>query len=288
MTDLRLLQDELLDLASAAASAAVELIHTRRPQDLTVGAKSTATDLVTQMDTASEALIRSMIATRRPGDHVVGEEGGATTADPAYDGAATGVTWWIDPIDGTTNYVYDHPGYNVSIAAGDEHGALVAVVADPTHARTYTAVRGAGAWCDDQRLGLASPPTLQHALVATGFAYRPELRARQGLVVAGLLPQVRDIRRMGAAALDLCSVAAGRVDAYYEAGLQVWDLAAGSLVASEAGARVGALDGGPASAGSVLVAHPDLFEPLRALLVDLGADDLERGVDLPGPSDGGQ
>ncbi len=260
------LEAELLDVALDAAAAAVDLIHTRRPASFAVRSKSSLTDMVTEMDTASEALIRSKIAERRPGDTVIGEEGGE---DVGSDG---GVTWWVDPIDGTTNYVYDHPGYNVSIAAGVGRRALVGVVADPTHGRTYAAVRGGGARCDDTPLVLGPPPPLEAALVATGFAYDPERRSRQGRVAGELVGRVRDLRRMGAAALDLCSVAAGRVDAYYEAGLSVWDLAAGALIAEEAGARLGALDGGPVRPDSVLVAHPELFEPLRELLLELGAD----------------
>lgn len=264
------LLDELIDVARRAAAAAVELIHDRRPAEFGIDSKSSATDLVTEMDTASERLIRSIIAESRPDDLVVGEEGG--TVAPAGDDS--GVTWWVDPIDGTTNYVYDHPGYNVSIAAGIGDRVLVGVVADPTHRRTYHAVAGRGAFCDDRRLELGAPAPIEQTLVATGFAYDPERRARQGAVVAELLPRVRDIRRMGAAALDLCSVAAGRVDAYWEAGLSVWDLAAGSLVAAEAGARLGSLDGGPVRPEMVLVAHPERFEQLRELLVGLGAGDV--------------
>jgi myo-inositol-1(or 4)-monophosphatase len=223
------------------------------------------------MDRASEALIRSIVLSHRPGDEIVGEEGG----DEEGDGT-TGVTWWVDPIDGTTNYVYDHPGYAVSIAAAVDGVTVAGVVADPTHDRTYHARLGAGAVCSpgrgpDRVLRLGPPPPLERALVATGFGYRAERRAAQGRVVAELLPRVRDIRRMGAAAVDLCSVAAGRVDAFYETGLSMWDLAAGELVAAEAGARLGAIEGGPARPGSVLAAHPDLFGPLQELLVSLGA-----------------
>lgn len=259
------LADQLLHIAVAAARAAVVLIHDERPATFEVSAKSTATDHVTEMDRASEELIRSIISTARPDDEVVGEEGGG-------DPGRAEVTWWVDPIDGTTNYVYDHPGYAVSIAAAIDGITVAGVVADPTHGRTYTATRGGGAACDGRPLRLAAAPPLEQALVATGFGYDATRRAEQGAVVAGLLPRVRDIRRMGAAALDLCSVGAGRVDAYYEAGLSMWDLAAGALVAEEAGARVGALDGGPVRPGSVLAAHPDLFGPLRDLLQDLGAD----------------
>ncbi len=267
------LLDELASIAHRAAGAAVELIHTRRPSELTIEAKSTSTDMVTQMDTASERLIRSIITGARPDDLVVGEEGGSVGAEPGPSGRDQ-VTWWVDPIDGTTNYVYDHPGYNVSIAAGIGERTLVAVVGDPTHGRTYSAARGRGAFCDDRRLLLGPPAPVEATLVATGFAYDAGRRGRQGEVVARVLPQVRDIRRMGAAAMDLCSVAAGRVDAYYEAGLSIWDLAAGALIATEAGAQLGSLDGGPVRPESVLAAHPDRFEELRQLLLAAGADDV--------------
>lgn len=266
------LLDELLGLAHEAAAAAVELIHTRRPAAFEVDRKSTPTDLVTEMDTASERLIRSIIGRDRPDDLVIGEEGGPLTGTPGTDDGVGPVSWLVDPIDGTTNYVYDHPGYNVSIAAVVGGRTVVAVVADPTHGRTYHAVAERGAWCDDRRLGLGEAAPLDRALVATGFAYDPARRGRQGAVVAQLVPRIRDLRRMGAAALDLCSVAAGRVDAYYESGLGPWDLAAGALIATEAGARLGALDGGPVRPESVLAAHPERFEELRNLLVELGAD----------------
>jgi myo-inositol-1(or 4)-monophosphatase len=269
------LSQELLQVALRAATAAVELIHDRRPERLSIDNKSTATDMVTEMDRASEQLIRAIIAEERPHDVVVGEEGGEIAPEGGSGVAdGSGVTWWVDPIDGTTNYVYDHPGYNVSIAAGTAAGTLVGVVADPTHGRVYSARAGHGARCDDRPLRLGPAAPLAHTLVATGFAYDPARRGRQGAVVAELLPQVRDIRRMGAAALDLCSVASGRVDAYYEVGLSVWDLAAGALIAQEAGARLGAIDGGPVRPASVLVAHPDRFDELRTLLAELGADQV--------------
>ncbi len=273
------LATELLAAARAATAASVDLIHARRPLTFGVTQKSSPTDMVTEMDTASEHLIRSVIGSLRPDDVVVGEEGGArhsdgSPADEPTDAADGPVTWWVDPIDGTTNYVYDHPGYNVSIAARVAGQTIAAVVADPTHGRTYWATVGGGAWCDERRLVLGDGAAISESLVATGFAYDPQRRAGQGAVVAGLLPRIRDIRRMGAAALDLCSVAAGRVDAYYEVGLSMWDLAAGALIANEAGARLGSLDGGDVRPASVLAAHPDRFEELRDLLVGLGVTSI--------------
>lgn len=262
---------DLLSLARRAADAAVATVR-ERPTALDVDTKSSSTDMVTQMDRAAEETIRAVILADRPDDRIVGEEMGDRPPPTGADGADA-VTWWIDPIDGTTNYVYDHPGWNVSIAAELDGRTAAAVVADPTHARTYSAVRGGGAEVSDRPglLRLVDPPPLSHALVATGFSYDPARRHRQGLVVAELLPRVRDIRRMGAAALDLCSVAAGRVDVYFEVGLSPWDIAAGSLVAEEAGARVAAIDGGPLGTGSVLAAHPALFDEVIGLLDELGA-----------------
>ncbi|MFM7068313.1 MAG: inositol monophosphatase family protein, partial [Actinomycetes bacterium] len=227
------LGDELLALADRAACAAAELIVAERPAALRSETKSSSTDHVTEMDHAAEALIRSIVVAARPHDRIVGEEAGSPDGD-----GTSGLNWWIDPIDGTTNYMYDHPCYAVSVAVGDDAGTIAAVVADPTHARRYSAQRGHGARCttDDGRvtpLLVPDPPSVDQALIATGFAYDPARRGRNGAVVAALLPQVRDVRRMGAAALDLCSVGAGRVDAYYEAGLSIWDIAGGRLIATE-------------------------------------------------------
>lgn len=267
------LYSELTAIALEAAAAATRLIHDERPDHLVVDTKSTATDNVTNMDLESEALIRSVILDARPGDRIIGEESDDVVDDT--DGPAADVTWIIDPIDGTTNYLYDLPGYNVSIAASVDGQVVVGVVADPTHGRVYHAVHGGGAYCNGTVLQVSATgrqdPELENALIATGFAYAPETRAAQGRVVAELLPRVRDIRRLGAAALDLCHVAAGRVDGYFEVGLAPWDVAAGGLIATEAGAIVGPIRGGPAVPGSVVAAHPAIHEDLQALLSQLGA-----------------
>ncbi|MFM7509216.1 MAG: inositol monophosphatase family protein [Actinomycetota bacterium] len=255
---------DLLEIALQAADVAVELITQQRPNHLATSTKSSPTDLVTEMDRRAEQLISDVILAARPQDLIRGEEGVAASGESA----TAPVTWWVDPIDGTTNYVYDHPGYAVSIAAEVDGVTVAGVVADPTHGRTYHARAGGGAWCDETRLSLAEPPDLADALVATGFAYIPERRRAQAEVLARIIDQIRDVRRMGAAALDLCSVAAGRVDAYFEAGLSQWDYAAGSLVAVEAGAVVCSLEGGAVRPGSVLCAHP----ALAAQLVDLLAE----------------
>jgi len=232
--------------------------------------KSSATDIVTEMDRRSERVIVDRLLAARPDDGVLGEEG----AD--HEGTS-GITWVVDPIDGTVNYLYEIPSYAVSIGASDGDGPLVGVVVNPVSGETWTAVRGGGAFLDGRQLRLAEPPPLEMALVATGFGYGRNRRARQAEILRSVLPVVRDIRRAGAASLDLCALATGRVDAYYEQGLQPWDLAAGGLVATEAGAVVTGLRGRPASEALVVAAAPGLVEPLTALLSDLAADELVDG-----------
>jgi myo-inositol-1(or 4)-monophosphatase len=255
--------DELLDLAVGAATAAGELLlgalHVARAR---VATKSSATDMVTEMDHAAEALLRERLLGARPGDGFLGEETGETHG-------TSGLRWVCDPLDGTTNYLYGHPGFNVAVAGEDEHGPLVAVVVDPLQGDTFTAARGAGAHRNGSPVACSAKGAgdLATALCATGFAYDPERRGRQAAVLATVLPRIRDVRRMGAAAVDLCSVACGRVDAFWERGLGPWDLAAGSLVATEGGARVA----GDAELGFTLAAPPGLFDPLRDLLMEAGA-----------------
>jgi myo-inositol-1(or 4)-monophosphatase len=251
---------DLLALACSLARAAGSMAAEGRRGGVPAGdTKSTATDMVTEFDRASERLIVEGLRAARPGDGLIGEEGSS------HEGTS-GIDWLVDPIDGTTNFLYDLPGWAVSIAAADRDGALVGAVYVPALDEMFAARRGAGATCNDRPLRcgtLASPAT---ALVATGFSYSPERRGRHAARLAHVLPQVRDIRRFGAASVDLCHVAAGRVDAYVEEFLGPWDLAAGELIAREAGCRTGDLDGGPARPAQVLVANPALFEPLAALL----------------------
>ena len=255
--------DELLDLAVTAATDAAELLlgalHMARA---TVSTKSTVTDMVTEMDHASEALLRERLLGARPQDGFLGEETGETIG-------TSGVRWVCDPLDGTTNYLYAHPGFNIAVAAEDDRGGLVAVVVDPLLSDVFTASRGGGTRRNGAVVACSAKGAddLATALCATGFAYDPDRRAQQAAVLGRVLPHIRDIRRVGAAATDLCSVACGRVDAYWERGLGPWDLAAGSLIAAEAGARVGDHD----QLGFVLAAPPGLFDPLRDLLMDAGA-----------------
>ncbi len=257
--------DELLELASSTAADAAALIVDGLARARTmVDTKTTGTDMVTEMDRASETLILGRLAEARPDDAVLGEEG----TDRA---GTTGVRWIVDPIDGTTNYLYGHAGFAVSIAAEVDGIVAVGVVHDPLHGEVFTAVRGRGALRNGRPISVSAETEMSHALIATGFSYEPERRRRQASVLGQVIGSVRDVRRMGAASVDLCSVACGRVDAYYERGLQPWDHAAGALIATEAGAIVGDLDGGPPRFEFCLAAPPALFDRLRNLLIEADA-----------------
>ncbi|MCU0269753.1 MAG: inositol monophosphatase [Acidimicrobiales bacterium] len=251
------------DLAARAAGLAVDRLGHERSS---VRTKSSATDMVTDVDRAAEALITHGILAARPDDGVMGEEGTDRPGD-------SGVRWIVDPLDGTTNYLYGHAGFAVSIAAEVDGAVQVGVVHDPLHGDEFWAVRGRGAFRNGRPVTTSAAGELDRALVATGFSYDPQRRGRQAAVLTRVLPRVRDIRRMGAAAVDLCSVACGRVDAFYERGLAPWDLAAGVLIATEAGALVGDLSGGAASPEFALATAPALFGPLRQLLRVAGAQD---------------
>ncbi|MDQ6928877.1 MAG: inositol monophosphatase, partial [Actinomycetota bacterium] len=232
MYDLQALLELAVDLASRAGAMLMEGFDTR---SATVDTKTSATDMVTELDRASEAFIVEGLAKVRPDDGVLGEEGASR------DGTS-GVRWVIDPLDGTTNYLYGLPAFAVSIAAEVNGRSVVGVVADPSHDEMFTATEGGGAHRNGKAIAVSGASDLATALVATGFGYRRDQRSRQALILTEVLPAVRDLRRYGAAALDLCWVACGRLDAYYEAGIQHWDVAAGGLIALEAGAHVEGLD----------------------------------------------
>lgn len=258
---------ELLELATSLAEQAGQLLLDGLGEvRMSISTKSSSTDMVTEMDRASEALLVDGILSVRPNDAILAEEGSDK------DGSS-GVRWVIDPLDGTTNYLYGHPGFAVSVAAEILGRAVAAVVVDPMAGDVFTAVKDSGASRNGHRI-TASPQTeLAHALVATGFSYDPSRRVSQAGVVTATIASVRDIRRMGAAAVDLCSVACGRVDAYYERGLQPWDHAAGVLIAREAGAVVGDLYSGPASGDFCLASAPGIFDELRRKLREVGAQE---------------
>ena len=222
---------ELLALAQAAVDAvAPGLTAPDARGDLGIDTKSSPTDMVTAMDRWAEETIVGVLLDARPDDGLLGEEG----ADKASD---TGVVWIIDPIDGTTNFIRDLPGFSVSIAARINGVDSVGVVHDPIRSERFTAMIGSGAFCNGEALHVSEPVDLARTVLATGFNYQPAVRAEQARLLANLLPDIADIRRFGGAAIDCCSVASGRLDAYYEVGVQEWDTAAGGLLVREAGGR---------------------------------------------------
>ena len=239
---------ELLALAQAAVDAvAPGLAAPDARGDLGIDTKSSPTDMVTAMDRWAEETIVGVLLDARPNDGLLGEEG----ADKASD---TGVVWIIDPIDGTTNFIRDLPGFSVSIAARINGVDSVGVVHDPIRSERFTAIIGSGAFCNGEALHVSEPVNLARTVLATGFNYQPAVRAEQAQLIANLLPDIADIRRFGGAAIDCCSVACGRLDAYYEVGVQDWDIAAGGLLVREAGGRT--LDhrpDGPFVCGSVTI-----------------------------------
>ena len=247
-----------LELAERAARAAGEVLLSyfgRPPEGL--GSKSSETDPVSDADREAERTVRELLALERPDDGLLAEEG-------SHADAASGRRWVVDPLDGTVNYLYGFPAWGVSVALEDGDGSLVGVVLDPLRDEAFTAERGAGARLNGEAIGVRDQRRLDRALVATGFSYEPVRRAEQAGVVRRLLPRVRDLRRAGAAALDLAWVAAGRVDAYYERGLHHWDWAAGRLLVEEAGGATAPLEGEPE--GLVAAASPELLRDLEALV----------------------
>jgi myo-inositol-1(or 4)-monophosphatase len=250
---------ELLGVAvDVGVAASRHIADLRPPGRVDVAAtKSSPTDAVTDIDRQSELFIRQRLLDARPDDAIIGEEGD--------DHAGTsGVEWLVDPIDGTVNFIYDIPQYAVSIAAVENGRTVAGFVINVASGERWGAAHGAGAWRstggERTPLSMPSPPPLAQAMVATGFNYVPEVRRNQALAVAALLPQVRDIRRFGSAALDLCALASGRFDAYVEQGLQPWDLAAGTLIAREAGLVVRGLETDEPDNRLTMAAHPALAE----------------------------
>ena len=259
--------DELLSIAVTVARDAAATARRMRAEAIgDVETKSTATDVVTAADKAVERQVTEALRAARPGDGVLGEEYG--TSEAAQPGA---VRWILDPIDGTVNYLYGLPQYAVSLAAELEGVVVAGVVVNAATGDEWTATRGGGAWRGDRRLRGSAPAGLGQALIGTGFGYDARRRAHQGRVVAELLPRVRDIRRLGAAALDLCAVAEGALDGYYEKGLNPWDWAAGGLVATEAGITVAGLRGAAPGLDMLVAAPPVIFEPLHDALAELDA-----------------
>nr|WP_277213790.1 inositol monophosphatase family protein [Isoptericola croceus] len=269
---------EIADLRALARSLSLEagaMVRGGRPARVEVAAtKSSEVDPVTEMDRASEELLRRRLAARRPDDAILGEEGDDVAG-------TSGLTWVIDPIDGTVNYLYGIASYAVSVAvvAGEPDPATWTVLAGSVHSvvdgTTWTAGRGQGADRDGSALRVREATSLATSLVGTGFGYGVERRTHQARVLTRVLPQVRDIRRLGAAAIDLCLLAEGSLDLYYERGLNPWDVAAGGLVATEAGAALTGLRGAPATDLMTVAGTPARHAELVALLESADADGPE-------------
>jgi myo-inositol-1(or 4)-monophosphatase len=267
----------LRSVAEQLATEAADFVRRRRTEvfgnprpgaDAAVRTKSTPTDPVTIVDTETERLLRDRLAELRPGEHILGEEEGGSTA------GSDGLTWVLDPIDGTVNFVYGIDAYAVSVGVQRDGGSLAGAVANVPAGLLYSAALGHGARV--RRDGVATPlrssaaVELSMSLVGTGFSYSREQRVRQAEVLTGLLPAVRDVRRIGSCALDLCMVAAGALDGYYEDGVHVWDWAAGALIAAEAGASL-RLPPADRSAGRIIAAAPGIAEELTEALHRSGA-----------------
>lgn len=269
--------EALRAVSERIAVEAAELARSVRDEAVagdSVDTKSTKTDVVTAGDRAAENLVRERLAELRPGESILGEEGGGATD-------LKGLRWVVDPIDGTVNYLYGYPWYAVSLAAQIDGRSVAGTVVEPVSGRVWSAARGHGATLDGHPLRTSSADRLDLALIGTGFAYSVQRRTRQAAVVAELLGEVRDIRRGGAASLDLCAVAAGWLDGYYEVGLNRWDWAAGALIAAEAGAKLrlpgedGSADHGSDGLGElVLCAGPGIAEGLAEALVRHNAADV--------------
>ncbi len=255
------LLDELgavaLETAGAAAAILASSVGREREQ---VSTKSSSTDMVSEVDRAAEAIVSSILSRRRPHDGLLAEEGTSREG-------SSGVRWVVDPLDGTTNFLFGIPQFAVSVAAEIDGQPVVGVVVDPSRNETWAAATDRPARCNGVPCHVAADrSTLPTALVSTGFGYAPARRAWQADVASRVIPRVRDLRRFGAAALDLCWVAAGRIDAHYEWGLNPWDLSAGRVICQQAGGRVEILEG-----RMIVATAPDLFDPLVALLDEAGA-----------------
>ena len=263
----------LLDLAAAAleAAQAASAILVNGDEVSGIETKISSTDMVSDVDRTAEAAVADVLSRLRPEDGVVGEEGTSRAG-------TTGVRWVVDPLDGTTNFLFGIPQFSVSIAAEIDGRPVAGVVIDPSRSEVWAALEGHGSFRNGVRCAVPDGrSTLDKALCATGFGYRAERRRWQAEVAAVVIPQVRDIRRLGSAALDLCWTGGGRFDAYFEWGLNPWDFAAGALVAAEAGARVEVV-----GRRLVVAATPSLFDPLCELLESAGGFDAPPG---PEPAD---
>jgi len=264
----------LKEVATTLALEAGELIVTRRKGHIEVAStKSSSVDIVTEVDRESEALLYRRLAELRPGDGFLGEEG-------QVQESSSGITWVVDPIDGTVNFLYDIPHYAVSIAAVSgppvpgQWQVEVGAILNPVTGELFHAVRGEGSFLGDRRLQIGRPPEFSQALLGTGFGYSTAVRAEQARLMSALIPEVRDIRRAGAASLDFAFVAAGRLDVFFERTLSPWDHAAGELIVTEAGGAIAGISHAPPGKQGIFAGHPDLVATLKSRISQLGGDIL--------------
>jgi myo-inositol-1(or 4)-monophosphatase len=261
------LSQELLRLCKTLADTGGRKALAGRLAGLSqVETKSTSTDMVTEFDRATEKYIVDEIRRQRPKDSIIGEEGASVIG-------TSGVTWCIDPIDGTTNFLFALPLWSVSIGVSDKSGPLVGVVYIPALDEMFHAVRNQGAFLNDKQIFCNDISDISQALVCTGFSYLPENRTIQSRRVAKFIDQVRDIRRFGAASIDICFVACGRLDAYFEENLYQWDIAAAELIAIESGARTGNFSGGSSTPKEFMVTCPAMFDKLSKLVIASSVSD---------------
>jgi myo-inositol-1(or 4)-monophosphatase len=264
----------LKEVATTLALEAGELIVTRRKGHIEVAStKSSSVDIVTEVDRESEALLYGRLAELRPGDGFLGEEG-------QVQESSSGITWVVDPIDGTVNFLYDIPHYAVSIAAVSgppipgQWQVEVGAILNPVTGELFHAARGEGSFLGDRRLQVRRPPEFSQALLGTGFGYSTAVRAEQARLMSALIPEVRDIRRAGAASLDFAYVAAGRLDVFFERTLSPWDHAAGELIVTEAGGAIAGISHAPPGKQGIFAGHPDLVATLKSRISQLGGDIL--------------
>ena len=264
----------LKEVATTLALEAGELIVTRRKGHIEVAStKSSSVDIVTEVDRESEALLYGRLAELRPGDGFLGEEG-------QVQESSSGITWVVDPIDGTVNFLYDIPHYAVSIAAVSgppvpgQWQVEVGAILNPVTGELFHAARGEGSFLGDRRLQIGRPPEFSQALLGTGFGYSTAVRAEQARLMSALIPEVRDIRRAGAASLDFAFVAAGRLDVFFERTLSPWDHAAGELIVTEAGGAIAGISHAPPGKQGIFAGHPDLVATLKSRISQLGGDIL--------------
>ncbi len=257
--------NELKDMTQLAQQIALQagelLLDGLTHERTSIETKSSSTDVVTEIDKASEELISKSILSKRPKDAIIGEE------DTNHLGTS-GFKWIIDPLDGTTNYLYNFSNFSVSIGIYFNESPIIGVVRDPTKKETFWAISNQGAFCNQTKISVNKQNLLQQSLIATGFSYDSQKRTQQAQILTHIIPNIRDIRRAGSAALDLCWVASGRLDGYYESGLKLWDFAAGVLIAQEAGAIVSGLGDKEASSEMIVASNPQIRKNLMDLLLE--------------------